>query len=127
MALSIFSSAVVSLETRTELQINSARATLVKQYRTELLVACKKDEFASFVEQFSSNLLAELQCLLSIPKPATVPRIKDRIWRNYAIARAKRLPLIWSNFLGKIQCKHFTNEPLLMELINKSIFKCPRT
>ena len=25
--------------------------------------------------------------------------------------------------LGKIQCKHFTNKPLLMELINESVFQ----
>ena len=95
----------------------------MKQYRNELLVACQKVEFASFVEEFSSDLLTALQAILCFPKPAAVSKIKEYIWTNYAGARAKRLPLLWNNFLSKIHCEHFNTEPLLMELVDECIFQ----
>jgi len=123
MALSVFLGAIISVETRTELQVKNYRTTTVKQCRNELLAACQKPEFTSFVEQFSSDLLTEIQAVLCIPKPATVSKIKEHIWMNYAGARAKQLPLLWNNFLSKIHCEHFNNEPLLMELVNECVFQ----
>jgi len=120
MALSVFLGAIASVETTTELQVKNNRTTTVKQYHNELLVACQKIEFASFVEQFSSDLLTALQAILCIPKPATVSK---HIWMNYAGARAKCLPLLWNNFLSKIHCKYFNNESLLKELVNECIFQ----
>ena len=87
MAQSVFLGVIVSLENRAELQINTVRIATVKQYRSELLVACEKVEFTSFVEQFSSNLLTALQTVLCIPIPATVTKLKEQIWMNYVGAR----------------------------------------
>ena len=74
----------------------------------------------SFVKQFSSNLLTALQTVLCILIPATVTKIKERIWTNYVGARAKPL---WNDFLMKIHCEHFNNESLFMELVNECIFQ----
>ena len=41
----------------------------------------------------------------------------------YAHARQTKLPQLWKDFFSAINCVHVTEEPLLMEIVNESIFE----
>jgi len=124
MAQSVIVDAIASLTRRPELLIDSPRIRAVEQYRIELMTVFSNVRLTPVVEQFSHSLLTALEGPLHInTKPETVPKIKERIWTEYAAIRARKLPRIWSEFLSKVNCEHIASEPLLMEIINESIFQ----
>ena len=73
--------------------------------------------------KFSVDLLANLKSTFQYGKPATVPKLKEKIWMQYMEIRAKKLPVLWNMFLSSISCPHLTGEPLLTELINEQIME----
>ena len=58
-----------------------------------------------------------------IKRPATVPKLKEGIWVEYAATRVNKLRKTWSNFLTTINCSHVSSKPLLAELVNEQVFE----
>ena len=106
------------------MMIDSPRIRTVKQHSRQLMATFADDCLTPVVEQFSCDLLAALeQPLRATTTPQTVPKIKEKIWKEYVAIRANKLPAMWNEFLSKINCVHITSEPLLMEIINETIFQ----
>ena len=124
MARSVIVDAIVSLSKRLELLIDNPRIRIVKRHRSKLMAICSDVRLTPVVEKFSYDLLTSLkEPLHLITKPETVPKIKEKMWIEYAAIRARKLPRIWSEFLSKANCEHIASEPLSMEIINESIFQ----
>ena len=49
--------------------------------------------------------------------------LKDKTCVRYALLRETSLPDLWKEFLSQIGCPHIIEEPLLMELVNESLFE----
>jgi len=85
MAQSVIVDAIASLTRRLKLLINSPRIRAVEQYCIELMTVCSNVHLTPVVEQFSYSLLTALEAPLHInTKPETVPKIKEKIWTEYA-------------------------------------------
>ena len=119
----VIRNAIASIFNRKELTINTTRTEQVKRYATELLSAIDREELWPNFEVFSMDLLASLKSVFQCSKPTTVPKIKERIWIQYAEIRANKLPVVWNAFLTSISRTHLGSEPLLPELINEQIMK----
>lgn len=115
--------AIASIFSRKELTINTTRTEQVKRYATELLSAIDSVEFRPNFEAFSMDLLTSLKSVFQCSKPTTVPKIKERIWIQYAEIRANKLPVVWNAFLTSISRTHLGSEPLLTELINEQLME----
>ena len=115
--------AMASIFSRKELAISTTRTEQVKIYANELLCAIDGKEYRTNFEKFSVDFLTNLKSTFQCSKPATVPKLKEKVWIQYVEIRANKLPVLWNMFLSSISCPHLASEPLLTELINKQIME----
>ena len=45
------------------------------------------------------------------------------MWAEYSKLRVKKLPQLLKEFLTNIKCSHVSTEPLLMEIVNETLFQ----
>ena len=115
--------AIASIFSRKELAISTTRTEQVKIYANELLCTIDGKEYRTNFEKFSVDLLTNLKSTFQCSKPATVPKLKEKVWIQYVEIRANKLPVLWNTFLSSISCPHLAREPLLTELINEQIME----
>lgn len=72
------------------------------------------------MHQYLIELLRSCVRTGSEKSPTTM---KDRTCVYYAHMRQTKLPQLWKDFLFAINCVHVAQEPLLMEIVNESIFE----
>lgn len=123
MAYSMFVGVLSSIPNRKELQPACQKTADIISKATGILEAATKDEYRDDSVSFALRLITSLRSPLEVKEAVTMPKRRERIWKKYAHLRAEKLPAIWSEFLQKTGCGHVVNEPLVMELINESIFE----
>lgn len=120
---SVVVDALESLPSRKELQIDSPRTANVKKYSKEILSTIATEENHTTFVGFAQKLLSLLRSPLEMATPATMAKRRERMWSEYARLRAKELPKVWNGFLTNIKCSHVGTEPLLMEIVNETLFE----
>ena len=80
-----------------------------------IIIVCT--DYSSYLAYIPESLRS---CLQTNDKGITK---KDKVCVEYALLRQTKLPDLWKSFLISIGCAEMHKEPLLMEVVNESIFE----
>ena len=73
------------------------------------------------IKLLSKELYSTLELIVHVAKPTALHKVREIMWIRYATARATILSPLWRNFFSDLNREVFSTDPLLTELINKSI------
>jgi len=108
---------------RSELAVDTTRTGKIKDKILELIHVLDKEDSHECFKVFSEAVLAIMQSVVEIKKPAVPAKIRERIWVEYANVQANKLPKYWKELCDSLCCPHIMNEPLVMQLTNQQIFE----
>lgn len=120
MASQVFA-AIESLPSRKELAVHSKRSAVVKECAERVVGLCKLEHYKHKFASFSAELMSLLNSTTEGPRSCS-SKWRRKMWVNFSMLRAERLPTLWRIFLQDLGCGDI-KEPLFMELVNDSLLE----